>query len=103
MIDLDEVSEEIDIEGPEIPPDAEHIWAWFLDLHQARGGNGFGPNPISWRDLVAWRDLTGVTIYPAEIMAIMELDRLWLKSQADKPKAPARPVLPKPEPRSPGM
>ena len=69
------------LDGPELPADGAHVWAWFLELSAGRGGNGFGPSPISYLDLLAWSMLTGTITRPAEIEAIMALDRVWLTQQ----------------------
>jgi len=74
-----------ELNGPDLPTDGSHIWAWFLELSAGRGSNGFGPNPISWPDLLAWTALTGTLTRPVEIDAIMALDRVWLSAQAEKP------------------
>ena len=75
------------LEGPGLPADGEHVWGWFLALHSARGSNGFGANPISWLDVLAWRDLTGTLIHPSEVDAIMALDRAWMAEQAREANA----------------
>ncbi len=72
----------VDLDGPELPADGSHIWQWFLELSAGRGSNGFGPDPISWLDLLAWMALTGTITRPAEIDAIMALDRAWLVARA---------------------
>ncbi len=75
------------LDGPELPADGTHIWVWFLELSAGRGSNGFGPNPISWLDLLAWTLLMGTIIRPPEIEAIMALDRVWLAAQGgDAPR-----------------
>lgn len=72
-----------------MPSDGAHVWEWFLALHTARGANGFGPNPISWPDVLAWTLLTGINPRPGEVAAIMLLDRLWLEVKAqEKPQGP---------------
>ena len=65
-----------------MPADGAHVWAWFLELSAGRGSNGFGPNPISYLDLLAWSTLTGTITRPAEIEAIMAVDRAWMMQQA---------------------
>jgi len=69
------------LDGPDLPEDGAHVWAWFLHLSAGRGSNGFGPNPLSWLDLLAWTALTGIITRPAEIEAIMALDCVWLAAQ----------------------
>ncbi|MGE4043588.1 MAG: hypothetical protein AB7F35_01950 [Acetobacteraceae bacterium] len=71
-----------ELDGPELPADGAHLWEWFLELCAGRGSNGFGPNPISWLDLLAWTTLTGTITRPAEIEAIMTLDRSWISQQS---------------------
>jgi hypothetical protein len=73
------------LDGPPLPPDGEHVWRWFVALSGGRGGNGFGPNPIGWVDLAAWISLTGIIVRPAELEAIMAVDRAWMEVQS-KPK-----------------
>ena len=68
----------IALDGPELPADGAHIWAWFLELSAGRGSNGFGPNSISWFDMMAWATLTGTITHPAEIEAVMALDRSYM-------------------------
>lgn len=70
------------LDGPELPADGSHVWAWFLELSAGRGSNGFGPSPISYLDLLAWSLLTGTITRPAEIEAIIAVDRVWLAAQA---------------------
>ena len=80
------------LQGPELPPDAEHIWQWFLDLNSARGSNGFGVNPISYQDIAAWSSLTGTIVRPSEVAALKALDAVWLGEvmRAEKPAPEAR-------------
>jgi hypothetical protein len=67
-----------ELDGPELPPDGAHVWAWFLELNAARGSGGFGPASLSYLDVLAWTILTGVLVRPAEVGAIMAIDRAWL-------------------------
>lgn len=71
-----------ELEGPPLPTDLAHIWGWFTELSAARGSSGFGPNPISYPDILAWTLLTGTVIRPAEIAAITAVDHAWLIDQA---------------------
>ncbi len=71
-----------DLDGPDMPPDGAHVWVWFLALCEGRSSSGFGPNPISYLDILAWSLLTGTIVRPSEVAAIMALDREYFVAQA---------------------
>lgn len=87
---------EAELDGPSLPEDSAHLWAWFVELDRSRGSTGFGPAPIGWQDMAAWASLTGRWPMPWECQALMAVDRVfleeWRKAQpkADAP-APGRP------------
>lgn len=87
--------------GPPLPPEGEHVWAWFEELDRGRGTGGFGPATIGYLDVLAWAMLTGVLIRPCEVAAIMAIDRAWLAAQL-KPaaRAPTKGKRNFPPPRS---
>lgn len=68
--------------GPTLPPGAVHLWNSFVQLSNARGGNGFGPNPISFAELDAYSRLTAQAFDPWEIEAIRALDDAYLTEAA---------------------
>lgn len=67
-----------DLAGPELPADCAYVWTWFLELHRARGSNGFGPEAIGYRDIEAWAWLKGLRLAPFELDSLVALDQLWL-------------------------
>lgn len=69
-------------EAPELPALAAHVWDDFLDLHRARGSNGFGPAALRWGDMAAWAQVTGARLLPWEVGAIRALDAAYLGSLA---------------------
>lgn len=72
---------------PPIPEGAAHIWGWWNELSRVRGGNGFGPNPITPTAVLDWARLMGRTVRPWEAQALFEIDRLWFRQQAeDQPR-----------------
>lgn len=77
-------------EQPEAPRNGIHVWAWFLELHQARGGNGFGPSPISFRDLRDWTEMTRTRPEPWEVRAILKIDQAYLNAMADEMRKEAK-------------
>ena len=69
--------QELEDETP-LPALAAYLWAWFCELHSARGSNGFGPSSLSWRDLLDWAAVTGNKPHPWEVRAIRAIDRAFL-------------------------
>jgi len=59
-----------------------HVWAFFLELNQARSGSGFGANPISYTEILAWSQLTERNLSAFEVSAIKAVDRLFMGNQA---------------------
>lgn len=64
-----------ELDLPPLPAAGVAVWEWFKALDAARGSNGWGPNPISWADLVAWQQLAGVQLTPWEAETLRALDR----------------------------
>lgn len=73
-------------ESPEIPFYLEHIWGWFWQIHRGRSHGMAGPNPITWENILAWRDLLEIQIRPIEIEIINEMDSVYLKYISDRHK-----------------
>jgi hypothetical protein len=71
-------------EAPELPSLASHVWVWFCELHEARGGGGMGVSPISYRDIQDWSELTRTRIEPWEIRAIRKVDCAFIQSAAEQ-------------------
>lgn len=63
--------------GPEvkIPKRGMYLWEWFWTLCRRRGGNR---DPLTYSEIDAWSRLTGETVDPAEVKAIMRLDDAFL-------------------------
>lgn len=68
-------------DAPELPLAGRHVWQWFVELHNVRGGNGFGPMPVGYRDIRDWAALSGVEIEPWELRAIIAIDRTFLAEE----------------------
>ena len=73
-------------ESPDIPFYIEHIWEWFWQIHKGRTYGMSGPNPITWENILAWRNLLDIQIRPIEIEIINEMDSVYLKYISDKNK-----------------
>lgn len=64
----------------EVPDEVAYIWAWFQELHAARGSSGFAPSPISYSEIFAWAQLTGREPEPWEIQVLKDIDMVYLGS-----------------------
>lgn len=62
----------------EVPATLEYLWNWFLELHRARGSNGYGPDSLSYTEILAWSTLTGRIIEPWEVQILKDIDTSYL-------------------------
>lgn len=67
-----------DLDGPEIPPQMEHLWEWFLELHGARGYGHNGPQPISYGEIEAWASLCNKEPSQWEVKLLRRLDNIYI-------------------------
>ena len=69
---------------PEMPQELVYIWIWFCELDAARGGNGFGMNPISFSEVHAWATLTGNALQPWEVATLRRFDSVRIRVASEK-------------------
>ena len=62
---------------PPLPLACGGVWQVFLQLHQRRGSNGFGPLPLDEARLLAWCRLHSQRLTAWEVERIFALDDLW--------------------------
>lgn len=65
----------------EMPQTYAHVWGWFRDLSRRRSA-GWASNPISWVELRAWSELTGIQPDRVELALLTDLDDFYLAAQA---------------------
>jgi hypothetical protein len=63
---------------PDLPIVGEHVFDWFWELSAGRGSNGFGPSPLTFQEIAAWRDLTGAVLDAWEVTALREMDAAFM-------------------------
>lgn len=56
----------------------EHVWSAFISLSNSRTTGFSGPNPITYEQIKAWKELTETPIDPWEIQAVIRLDRVYM-------------------------
>ena len=55
-----------------------HVWSAFCVLSNSRTAGFSGPNPITYEEIKAWKELTETPIAPWEIEAIKSLDTVYM-------------------------
>lgn len=69
------------LENPnEFPTPLGYVWSSFVSLNSARTGGFSGPNPITYQEIQAWKELTNAPITPREVDAIKRLDKAYLNA-----------------------
>jgi hypothetical protein len=71
----------------ELPESCISVWKWFIDLHSARGSNGFGINPISYTEIKSYFDLIDLQPEDWEINLIKLFDNEALAAYAKEAEA----------------
>lgn len=72
--------------APDFPEEIDHVWAWFCEITGGVSGGLGGPPVITWRDIAAWRSLTGTLVEPWEARAITALSVLRAEIISEKPR-----------------
>lgn len=68
------------------PEQARYLFDYFLQLHIARGSNGWGFNPLSFTEIASWSTLTGIELGPWELETIKHIDIAYLKIINGRPR-----------------
>ena len=55
-----------------------HVWSAFVALSNSRSMGFSGPNPITYIEIKAWKELTETPIAPREIEAVKRLDTVYM-------------------------
>lgn len=77
---------------PEMPVALAYLWSAFQRIRSRRGGNGFGPSPITWADIDAYVRLSGVRLAPWEVEIVEALDDVWLREMATRDSTRGQPA-----------
>lgn len=66
----------------DLPESCYQVWKWFIDLHNTRGSNGFGVNPISYTEIKNYFDLMYIKPEEWEVSLIKQFDNAALSAYA---------------------
>lgn len=75
-----------ELELPALPDAGAWLYSVWRELAAARGGHGFGPQPLDWATIAAWQSLMDVSLSPWEIETLRTLDAAALAAM-EKPEA----------------
>ena len=56
-----------------------HVWSAFCTLSARRTAGFSGPNPITYEQIKAWKELTDNPVNAWEIDAILRLDQVYMR------------------------
>ena len=60
------------------PPLLEHVWSAFCRLNANRTAGFSGPNPITYEQIKAFKELTETPLAAWEVDAVMRLDTIYM-------------------------
>lgn len=60
------------------PVALSHIWSAFISLSNSRSAGFSGPNPITYEQIKAWKELTETPLDAWEVEAVVGLDRVYM-------------------------
>jgi len=63
----------------EFPQLMSHVWSAFCVLSNNRTAGFSGPNPITYEQIKAWKELTETPIAPWEVEATKEVDAVYMR------------------------
>jgi hypothetical protein len=55
------------------------LWQWFCELSGGRGYSEHGPMPLTYSEIQAWAELTKTDPTAWEVMAIKQIDRVYIQ------------------------
>lgn len=67
------------LESPtEFPRLLSHVWSAFISLSNSRTSGFSGPNPITYEQVLAWKQITEYPLLAWETEVIIRLDKMYL-------------------------
>jgi len=64
----------------EFPSLLMYIWSAFCSLNSARTAGFSGPNPITYTEIKAWKELTDTPLGPWDIQVLKRLDQVFIRT-----------------------
>lgn len=61
-----------------LPAAGAYLWTAYSRLRRRKGGNGFGPSPLEWTDILAFQAGARFPLLPWEVEIIEAIDDLFM-------------------------
>ena len=68
-----------ELEGPEFPRLVSHVWSAFISLSNSRSTGYSGPNPITYEQIKAWKELTDTPLDSRDVEAVVRIDAVYMR------------------------
>ena len=60
-----------------------HVWSAFISLSNSRSAGYSGPNPITYEQIKAWKELTGTPLDARDVEAVVRIDAVYMRVAND--------------------
>ena len=56
-----------------------HVWSAFVSLSNSRSAGYSGPNPITYEQIKAWKELTDTPLDSRDVEAVVRIDAVYMR------------------------
>ena len=56
-----------------------HVWSAFISLSNSRSAGYSGPNPITYEQIKAWKELTDAPLDARDVEAVVRIDAVYMR------------------------
>lgn len=56
-----------------------HVWSAFISLSNRRTAGFSGPNPITYEQIKAWKELTDTPLDSRDVEAVVRIDAVYMR------------------------
>ncbi len=56
-----------------------HVWSAFISLSNSRSTGYSGPNPITYEQIKAWKELTDTPLDARDVEAVVRIDAVYMR------------------------
>ena len=56
-----------------------HVWSAFISLSNSRSAGYSGPNPITYEQIKAWKELTDTPLDARDVEAVVRVDAVYIR------------------------